>query len=68
MRIAETDLFCGNFCIEMKILNPIGCVLCLTATDITDITQANQVHVLQKKRIIMGWINPETFCMEQFDN
>jgi hypothetical protein len=37
-RIAETDLFCGNFCIETKILNLIGCVLSLTTTDATDIT------------------------------
>ena len=43
-RIAETDLFCGNFCIETNILNVIGCVLCLTATDATDITRTNQVQ------------------------
>ena len=42
--IAETDLFCGNFCIETKILNLIGCVLCLTAT--ADITQTSQVQEL----------------------
>ena len=45
-RIAETDLFCGNFCIETKILNLIGCVSCLTATDATDITRTNQVQEL----------------------
>ena len=34
-RIAETG---GNFPIEMKILNLIGCVRCPTVTDATDLT------------------------------
>ena len=41
-RIAETDLFCGNFHVETEIL---GCVLCLTATDVTNITQSGQFVV-----------------------
>ena len=41
-RIAETDLFCGNFCVETEIL---GCVLCLTATDVTNITQSGKFVV-----------------------
>ena len=62
--IAETDLFCGNFCIETKILNLIGCVLCLTATDATDITQSNQVQELHMHSAVK---RPEKIIVVQVD-
>ena len=59
-RIAETDLFCGNFCIETKILNLIGCVLSLTTTDATDITRTNQVQERSwKNNCSTGGLNPQ---------